>query len=180
MSSLRLHVSLKINFVLFLLAIFSFNQSAHSFVLIRSASIKKRHKFKYDLHAILTDLIYARILSPSSKLSSYDFCKTLLEPPKYNLSDVYRALSVIAEESDFIQSELYKNSISFIHEIKRSFIMTVRIITLRLKKAMILDVTEKVKNIVRILSSQWDCLWMPMEFLWLSISFLETRMNRQP
>ena len=77
-------------------------------------SIKKRHKFKYDLHAILTDLIYARILAPSSKLSSYDFCKTLLEPPKYNLSDVYRALSVIAEASDLIQSELYKNS-NFVH-----------------------------------------------------------------
>lgn len=83
--------------------------------MIRSADpSKKRHKFKYDLHAIFTDLIYARILSPSSKLSSYDFCKTLLEPPKYNLFDVYRALSVIAEESDCIQSELYKNS-NFIH-----------------------------------------------------------------
>ena len=76
--------------------------------------IKSRHKYKYDLHAILTDLVYARILAPSSKLSSYGFCKTLLEPPKYELQDVYRALSVIAEESDFIQSELYKNS-NFIH-----------------------------------------------------------------
>ena len=76
--------------------------------------IKGRHRFKYDLHAILTDLVYARVLSPSSKLSSYNFCKTLLEPPKYEIQDVYRALSVIAEESDFIQSELYKNS-NFIH-----------------------------------------------------------------
>ena len=76
--------------------------------------IKGRHKFKYDFHAILTDLVYARVLSPSSKLSSYNFCKTLLEPPKYEIQDVYRALSVIAEESDFIQSELYKNS-NFIH-----------------------------------------------------------------
>ena len=77
-------------------------------------AIKGRHKFKYDFHAILTDLVYARILSPSSKLSSYNFCKILLEPPKYEIQDVYRALSVIAEESDFIQSELYKNS-NFIH-----------------------------------------------------------------
>ena len=76
--------------------------------------IKGRHKFKYDLHAILTDLVYASVLSPSSKLSSYNFCKTILEPPKYEIQDVYRALSVIAEESDFIQSELYKNS-NFIH-----------------------------------------------------------------
>lgn len=77
-------------------------------------SIKDRHKFKYDFNAILTDLIFARILSPSSKLASYEYCQSLLEPPKYGLQDVYRSLSVIAEESDFIQSELYKNS-NFLH-----------------------------------------------------------------
>lgn len=77
-------------------------------------TIKSRHQFKYDLKAILTDLVYARILSPSSKLGSYEYCQSLLEPPKYSLQDVYRALSVIAEESDFIQSELYRNS-NFIH-----------------------------------------------------------------
>lgn len=77
-------------------------------------TIKERHKFKFDLHATLTDLVYARILSPSSKLASYEYCQSLLEPPKYSLQDVYCSLSVIAEESDFIQSELYKNS-NFIH-----------------------------------------------------------------
>ncbi len=76
--------------------------------------ISKRHKYTYDLGAILTDLIYARILSPSSRLSSFSYCKTLLEPPKYELPNVYRALSVMAGESDLIQEELYKNS-NFVH-----------------------------------------------------------------
>lgn len=77
-------------------------------------NIRNHHKFSYDFHAILTDLIYTRILAPSSKLSSYKYCHSLLEPPKYSLQDLYRALSILAEESDFIQEELYKNS-NFIH-----------------------------------------------------------------
>ena len=76
--------------------------------------IRSHHKFTYDFKAILTDLIYARILSPSSKLSSYSYCQSLLEPPKYTLQNVYRSLSVMAEESDLIQQELYRNS-NFLH-----------------------------------------------------------------
>lgn len=72
--------------------------------------ISKRHKYTYDFSAILTDQIFSRILAPSSKLSSYSYCQTLLEPPKYELQNLYRALSVMAEESDFIQEELYFNS----------------------------------------------------------------------
>lgn len=76
--------------------------------------ISKRHKYTYDFSAILTDQIFSRILAPSSKLSSYSYCQTLLELPKYELQNLYRALSVMAEESDFIQEELYFNS-NFIH-----------------------------------------------------------------
>lgn len=73
-------------------------------------NIRNRYKCTFDIGAILTDLIYARLLSPSSKRSSYDYCKTLLEPPKYELTHVYRALSVLAKESDHIQSEVYRSS----------------------------------------------------------------------
>lgn len=73
-------------------------------------NIKNRYKFDFDLNAILSDLIYSRILCPSSKRSSFQFSSTLLEKPKYELHDVYRALSVLAKESSYIQSELYKNS----------------------------------------------------------------------
>ena len=77
-------------------------------------NIKSRHDYKYDLNAILTDLIYARILSPSSKCSTYDYCQKLIEKPTYKMHDIYRALSVLSTESDYIQSELYRNS-NFIH-----------------------------------------------------------------
>ena len=73
-------------------------------------NIENRHKFEYDLNAIFSDLVYARILCPSSKLSSYESAKSFLEPPRYEIHDVYRALSVLAKESDYIQSEIYKNS----------------------------------------------------------------------
>lgn len=72
--------------------------------------IKNHYKFEYDLNAILSDLIYTRVLDPSSKRSSFQAAKQFLEPPTYELHDVYRALSVLAREMDFIQAEVYKNS----------------------------------------------------------------------
>lgn len=72
--------------------------------------IKRNYKFDYDLNAILSDLVYTRILEPSSKRSSFKAASKFLEPPSYELHDVYRALSVLASECDLIQSEVYKNS----------------------------------------------------------------------
>lgn len=72
--------------------------------------IKSRHKYQFDLNAILSDLIYNRILDPKSKASAYQAAQKFLEPPTYELHDIYRALSVLASESDFIQSEVFRNS----------------------------------------------------------------------
>ena len=72
--------------------------------------ISSRHPFEYDLNDVLSRLIYTRILYPSSKLSSCRQSKVFIEQPSFQLHDVYRALSVLAEENDFIQASLYKNS----------------------------------------------------------------------
>ena len=72
--------------------------------------LRDKYKFQYDINAILSDLTYARVLEPASKLSSYNTVSEFLEPPTYELHDVYRALDVLGTECDFIQSEIYKNS----------------------------------------------------------------------
>ena len=72
--------------------------------------LKAKYKFKYDINAILSDLIYARVLEPASKRSSFKTASEFMEKPAYKLHDVYRALDVLGNECDFIQSEAYKNS----------------------------------------------------------------------
>lgn len=72
--------------------------------------LKAKHQFHYDINAILSDLIYARVLEPTSKRSSLNIASEFLEKPSYELHDIYRALDVLGQECDFIQSEVYKNS----------------------------------------------------------------------
>ncbi len=76
--------------------------------------ISSRYTFEYDLNDILSKLIYTRIIYPSSKLSSNRQAAKFIEQPSFELHDIYRALSVLAKENDFIQSRLYKNSLSVV------------------------------------------------------------------
>ena len=73
-------------------------------------AISRRHPFEYDLNDILSRLIYTRILFPASKRSSWEDAKRFIEPPSFKLHDIYRSLSVMAKESDYIQNRLFKNS----------------------------------------------------------------------
>ena len=73
-------------------------------------AISTKHPFEYDLNDILSRLVYTRILYPSSKKSSLEESKRFIEQPSFELHDIYRSLSVLAEESDYIQSRLFKNS----------------------------------------------------------------------
>ena len=59
-------------------------------------SIARRHKFQFNLDAILSRLIYSRVLYPSSKVSTFQFSQMLLEPPDFQLHQIYRALGILA------------------------------------------------------------------------------------
>lgn len=81
-------------------------------------AIAEKYKFDYDLNDILSMLVYSRIITPGSKLSSFESAQKFLEQPKCELHQVYRALEVIAKENDFFQSELYKNSLNVVNRNK--------------------------------------------------------------
>ena len=73
--------------------------------------IAKKRKNGYDLNGILSMLLYTRILYPGSKLSSLEDARHFIEQPEADIHQVYRALSLLAEESDDIQAAVYKNSL---------------------------------------------------------------------
>lgn len=73
--------------------------------------ISNKHNINYDLSDILAKLIYTRILSPNSKLSSFESSKDFVQPPNFELHQIYRALSLLSGYSDEIQAKLYKNSL---------------------------------------------------------------------
>ncbi len=73
--------------------------------------LSAKYKFTYDLNSILSRLVYGRILFPSSKLATHRQATSFIEPPNFELQHVYRALDIFTKESDFIQSNLYKNSL---------------------------------------------------------------------
>lgn len=74
-------------------------------------TIKDKYQFHYDLNNILSNLIYSRIIYPSSKLKTLDLSKNFIEQPNFTYNDLLRSLEVISKENDFIQAELYQNSL---------------------------------------------------------------------
>ena len=76
-----------------------------------SKVISDKYKFTYNLDSVLSRLVYSRIIFPASKLATYEQSKLFMEQPEFELQHVYRSLEVLAKESDYIQSELYKNSL---------------------------------------------------------------------
>lgn len=73
-------------------------------------NIQSQYKFEFDLNEVLSYLVFARIIYPSSKLETFKQCQNFIEQPNFKLHDEYRALSYIAQNMDYIQENLFKNS----------------------------------------------------------------------
>ena len=77
-------------------------------------NIQNKYQFKFDLNEILSYLVFARIIYPSSKLETFKQCQNFIEQPKFQLHDEYRALSYLADNIDFIQEKIFENSKSIL------------------------------------------------------------------
>ena len=72
--------------------------------------ITEKYKFEFDLNEVLCNLVFSRIIYPSSKLKTYELSKNFIETPKYNLENLYRGLTYLNNDLDYIQKQLYNNS----------------------------------------------------------------------
>lgn len=77
--------------------------------------ISDKYRIKYDLNSVLSNLIYARIIEPSSKLSAFETAKSFLEQPNFELQNIYRALEIISKETENIEASVYKNSLKVVN-----------------------------------------------------------------
>ena len=78
-------------------------------------NIQYKYQFHFDLNEILSYLVFARIIYPSSKLETFKQCQNFIVKPIFKLHDEYRALSYIAGNMDYIQENLFNNSKNIIN-----------------------------------------------------------------
>ena len=84
-------------------------------------TIAKKYKFEFSLNEVLSYLVYSRIIFPASKLKTHELSKNFIETPKYNLENIYRGLTYLCSNLDYIQKELYNNSKTVVDRNTRIF-----------------------------------------------------------
>lgn len=77
-------------------------------------SVSQKYKFEFDLNEVLSNLVYSRIIYPASKLKTYELSKKFIETPKYDLINLYRGLTYLNRDLDYVQRKLYNNSKSVV------------------------------------------------------------------
>lgn len=140
--------------------------------------ISKTYKFEFDLNAILSQLVYSRILYPGSKLQAFHTIDKYIERPNVSLHQFYRALEVISKENDFIQSQLYKNSQDVIQRNSKILYYDCTNFSLKLSKKMAFGNMDIPKKNVPTQLFRWGYLWTETESPSLLILRQEIRMNK--
>ncbi|MDO4664476.1 MAG: IS1634 family transposase, partial [Erysipelotrichaceae bacterium] len=74
--------------------------------------LAEKSKVQFDLNAIISYLIFDRIIHPSSKYGAWNRKHTYLQDWDFELHQIYRALDLVGKNMDFIQQELFKSTTS--------------------------------------------------------------------
>ena len=74
-------------------------------------AISEKYNFSFNLDSILSRLVYGRLIFPASKLATHKLSENFIEQPDFEIHHIYRGLEVIAQETDFLQAQLYDNSL---------------------------------------------------------------------
>lgn len=73
-------------------------------------NIKNKYNFTFDINSVVECLVFARIIWPSSKLSTYEQSRKFIGNYNFDIQHVYRTLSYLSKEMDNIQKELFDYS----------------------------------------------------------------------
>jgi len=73
-------------------------------------NIKKKYNFTFDINSVVECLVFARIIWPSSKLSTFEQSKKFIGNYNFDIQHIYRTLSYLSKEIDNIQKELFDYS----------------------------------------------------------------------
>ena len=77
-------------------------------------NVQDKFQFKFDLNDILSNLVYSRIIYPSSKYKTHKLSKQFIEQPEIKLQNIYRGLSYLNKEMDYIQKTIFENSLNVV------------------------------------------------------------------
>ena len=73
-------------------------------------SIKENYKFEFDINNVVECLIFARIIWPSSKLSTFEQSRKFIGNYNFDLQHIYRTLTYLSKEMNNIQKQLFDYS----------------------------------------------------------------------
>lgn len=76
--------------------------------------ISKKYKLEFDLNLVLSRLIYAMMLFPTTRLTACQLSDKFLEQCHFEPEHMLKTLKVIGEESDAFQTAIYQNSKSIL------------------------------------------------------------------